>query len=182
MERIMCETGKVKAIGVCNFNKRRLEDLLKKTSILPAVNQIEAHPYLQQPKLKKLCESRGILIEAYSPLGNNQQNLPKAVDDPAVRKLAGEVGMDSGQMLYSWAVQRGTIVLPKSVTPSRIESNLQVKELPKEAYEALNEMERHLRFNVCKHWGADIFDEFGENAAQKNGFEAAESNKAKFTV
>lgn len=183
MERLV-STGKVKAIGVCNFNIRRLEDLLSKTKIVPAVNQIEAHPYLKQPELKKFCEGKGILIQAYSPLGNNQQNLPKAVDDPKVKKLAEQVGRDAGQVLYSWAVQRGTIVLPKSVSPSRIKSNLQVQELPKEVFDALDaiENEKHVRFNTSKNWGADIFDEFGDEVAKQNGLEAAATNKVKFTV
>lgn len=183
MERIL-STGKVKAIGVCNFNERRLKDLLSKTKIVPAVNQIEAHPYLKQPELKHFCESKGILIQAYSPLGNNQQGLPKAVDDPAVQKLAGDLGWDAGQVLYSWAVQRGTVVLPKSVSPSRIKSNLQVKELPQEVFDALDKLEKkkHIRFNTSKNWGADIFDEFGDEVAKQNGIDAAETNKAKFTV
>lgn len=181
LEKI-AKSGKVKAIGICNFNIRRLKDLLEKTTVVPAVNQIEAHPYIQQPELKEFCESKGILIQAYSPLGNNQQNVPKTVDDPAVQKLAKDNGMDAGQMLYSWAVQRGTIVLPKSVTPSRIKSNLEVKHLSKETFEALNGLERHLRFNTCKNWGDDIFDEFGEEGARQNALDAAESNKEKFTV
>lgn len=183
MERLV-STGKVKAIGVCNFNIRRLEDLLSKTKIVPAVNQIEAHPYLKQPELKKFCEDKGILIQAYSPLGNNQQNLPKAVDDLKVKKLAEQVGRDPGQVLYSWAVQRGTIVLPKSVSPARIKSNLQVQELPKDVFDALDaiENEKHIRFNTSKNWGADIFDELGEEVAKQNGLDAAATNKVKFTV
>lgn len=176
------KTGKVRAIGVCNFNKRRLEDLLSKTTVVPAVNQIEAHPYLSQQELTDYCNSKGIYIEAYSPLGNNQTGEPKTVDDPLVHEVAKSLGRDPGEILYSWGIQRGTIVLPKSVTESRIKGNLQVKSLPEEAFKKLSSLERHKRFNTCYHWGFDIFDEIGEEKAKQNGREAAESNKTKFTV
>ncbi|KAL1866119.1 hypothetical protein VTK73DRAFT_4886 [Phialemonium thermophilum] len=179
MEKLL-DTGKVRAIGVCNFNIKKLEDLLSKTKVVPAVNQIEAHPYLQQRDLLEFCRAKGILVEAYSPLGNNQVNLPRTVDDPEVQALARDIGLDAGQMLYSWGVQRGTVVLPKSVTPSRIESNLKVKELPAEVFEKLNGLERHKRFNACYHWGADIFDEIGEEEAKKRGREAGPTNLQKF--
>lgn len=68
MEKLL-DSGKARAIGVCNFTVNKLEDLLSKTKVVPAVNQIEAHPYLQQPALVEYCKSRGILIEAYSAPG-----------------------------------------------------------------------------------------------------------------
>lgn len=69
--------------------------------------------------------SQNIVVEAYSPLGNNIYNLPRAVDDSTVVSLASTLGKEPAQVLISWAIQRGTVVLPKSVTPSRIKSNLQ---------------------------------------------------------
>ncbi|TPX18402.1 uncharacterized protein E0L32_011696 [Thyridium curvatum] len=181
MEKLL-STGKVRAIGVCNFNIRRLQDLLSKTKIVPAVNQIEAHPYLQQPELARFCRANNILIEAYSPLGNNQQDVPRTVDDPAVQALADKIGMDAGQMLYSWGVQRGTVVLPKSVTPHRIESNRQVQELSKEAFDELSSLERHKRFNGQSQWGCDIFEEIGEETAKKIARECGPTHLKKFTV
>lgn len=181
MEKLL-STGKVKAIGLCNFNQRRLEDLLSKTTVVPAVLQNEAHPWLQQRGLVDFCRSRGIVVQAYSPLGNNTAGLPRTVDDPAVQALAAEAGMDAGQMLYSWAVQRGTAVLPKSVTPHRIESNRQVRELPSQIFEGLNSLERHERLHYMKHWGVDIFNELGEEEAKRLGREAGPSNLQKFTV
>jgi diketogulonate reductase-like aldo/keto reductase len=89
------------------------------------VNQIEAHPYLQQRELFDFCKKHDILIEAYSPLGNNQTDERRTVDDPKARELAKQLGKDAGQLLASWGVQRGTVVLPKSVTESRIKSNLE---------------------------------------------------------
>ncbi|KAF2166909.1 hypothetical protein M409DRAFT_66438 [Zasmidium cellare ATCC 36951] len=178
----LLSTGKVKAIGVSNFNIRRLEDLLSKTSVVPAVNQIEAHPYLQQPELTQFCKEKGILVEAYSPLGNNQTGEPRTVDDAKVHEVAKQLDMDPGTVLGSWGVQRGTVVLPKSVTPSRIATNLKVKELPQSAFDELNALERHKRFNNPKRWGVDIFGEDGEETVKKIAKESAAENKVKFTV
>ncbi|KAF1961129.1 GCY protein [Byssothecium circinans] len=181
MEKLL-ETGKVRAIGVSNFTINRLESLLSKTKVVPAVNQIEAHPYLQQPDLVAYFKSKNILIEAYSPLGNNQTGEARTVDNPLVSVLAKRLGLDIGQVLYSWGVQRGTVVLPKSVTPSRIKSNLQVKELPEDVFRELNALEKHKRFNVQGRWGFDIFEELGEEKVRKIAEEAAEENLTKFTV
>ncbi|CAN9100995.1 unnamed protein product [Alternaria alternata] len=181
MEKLL-DTGKVRAIGVSNFTIQRLNDLLSKTDVVPAVNQIEAHPYLQQPALFDVCKSKGILIEAYSPLGNNQTGEPRTVDDELVGVLGHRLGMDGGQLLASWGIQRGTVVLPKSVTPSRIKSNMQVKELPKDAFDELSGLERHKRFNVQSRWGFDIFEELGQEQVRKIAEDCAQENKTKFTV
>ena len=181
MEKLL-KTGKVKAIGVSNFNVRRLEDLLSKVTVVPAANQIEAHPYLQQPELLKFCQSKGIIVQAYSPLGNNQTGEPRTVDDPLVAELSKEVGLDPGALLASWAVQRGTVVLSKSVTPSRIAANLKVKTLPDSVYAKLNGLERHKRFNFPVIWGYDIFEEVGNEAVRKAAVAAGPANKTKFTV
>lgn len=182
MEQLV-KTGKARAIGVSNFNEQKLKELLRTSEITPAVNQIEAHPYLQQPSLKSFCESKGILVTAYSPLGNNQTGEIKAVDDPVVADICKELDFDMnpGQLLVSWAVQRGTIVLPKSVTESRINSNLQVNELPREAVEKLNNLERNKRFNdSSKRWGYDIFDEVGLEVVKRSAREAGSENLMKF--
>jgi diketogulonate reductase-like aldo/keto reductase len=181
MEKLI-STGKVRAIGVSNFTATRLETLLSKTKVVPAVNQVEAHPYLQQPALFSFCKSKNILIEAYSPLGNNQTGELRTVDDPLVGEMGQRLGMDGGQLLASWGIQRGTVVLPKSVTPSRIKSNLQVKELPKDAFEALCGLERRKRFNVQARWGFDIFEELGDEKVEQIAQDAAKENKTKFTV
>ncbi|KAL3417443.1 GCY protein [Phlyctema vagabunda] len=178
----LVKSGKAKAIGVSNFNIRRLEDFLPKCTIVPAVNQIEAHPYLQQPKLFDFCKSKDILLEAYSPLGNNQTGEPRTVDDAKVHEVAKKLGKDPGQVLASWGVQRGTVVLPKSITPSRIASNFQDFIIPDEQMAELNALERHKRFNFPARWGFDIFDEAGEETVKKAAKEAGEENKTKFTV
>lgn len=92
---------------------------------MPVVNQVEAHPYLQQRELFDFCKENGILIEAYSPLGNNQTGELRTVDDANVKRIAKDLRRDGGQLLASWGVQRGTVVLPKSVTPARIKRNFE---------------------------------------------------------
>lgn len=179
MEKLL-STGKVRAIGVSNFTQAQLETLLSKTSVVPAVNQIEAHPYLQQRDLLAFCQRKGIQVVAYSPLGNNQTGEPRTVDDPLVAELSAKTGMDKGQVLASWGIQRGTVVLPKSVTPSRIESNLRVKELPEEVFTALTGLERNKRFNWQTRWGYDIFGELGEDEVKRIARESAQENIVKF--
>jgi diketogulonate reductase-like aldo/keto reductase len=90
----------VRAIGVSYFNINRLT----KVNIVPAVNQIEAHPYLQQLELTEYCKREGILVQAYSPLENNQTGEPRTVDDAVVHVVAKEVGLDPRLCLVSWAI------------------------------------------------------------------------------
>lgn len=180
MEKVL-KTGKTKAIGVSNFNIRRLKELLEVAEVVPAVNQIEAHPYIQQKELTDFCTSKGILVQAYSPLGNNETGVPRTIDDPLVHEIAKELDMDAGQVLVSWALQRGTNVLPKSVTEKRIISNVKVKELPQQAYERLNGMEKHGRYNEPSgRWGYDIFDEYGAENAKQKAKELGAENLKKF--
>lgn len=121
----LVETGKIRAIGVSNFNQRKIEDLLTTAKIVPAVNQIEAHPWLQQNGLKEFLTSKGIHITAYSPLGNNVYGKPRVLDDPSVKEVARQAGATVAQALVSWAVGRGTSVVPKSITADRIASNFE---------------------------------------------------------
>lgn len=181
MEKLLT-TGKTKAIGVSNFNIRRLKELLASCKVKPAANQIEIHPYLTQPDLVAFCRQADILLEAYSPLGNNQTGEPMTLDDPDVHALAKELDMDRGQILISWGVQRGWVVLPKSVTEKRIISNFQDKQLPEGAMKRLDALERHKRFNFPARWGVDLFDEKDASELEKIAKEAGEENKTKFNA
>ncbi|EGY19449.1 Aldehyde reductase 1 like protein [Verticillium longisporum] len=163
----LVKKGKIRSIGVSNFSRARIEDLLKTAEIKPAVNQIEAHPYLQQPELLEWSKQQDILITAYSPSGNNIYNLPKALDDPEVAAIAKEVGRQPAQVLIQWAVQRGTVVLPKSVTPSRIEENFQDFELPAAALERINKLDKNHRYNMPARLGVDVFGEHDEAFLKK---------------
>lgn len=181
MEALL-KTKKVRAIGVSNFNIPHLETLLKDCSVVPAVNQIEKHPYLQQTELAAFCKSKGILLEAYSPLGNNQTGEPRTVDDAKVHEVGKGLGLDPGQVLVSWGVQTGHVVLPKSVTDSRIKSNFEDKVLPASTMKELDSLERHKRFNFPARWGYDIFGEAGDEEVTRIAREAGHENKTKFIV
>jgi 2,5-diketo-D-gluconate reductase A len=113
--------GLVRSIGVSNFNPDHLERIIHETGETPAVNQIELHPYLQQRGLRHAHEQLGILTEAWSPLAQG-----KVLDDPAIVAIAKAHGKTPGQAVIRWHLQLGNVVIPKSVTPARIEQNFDV--------------------------------------------------------
>ncbi|KAH8667012.1 aldo/keto reductase [Xylariales sp. PMI_506] len=158
MEELV-KKGKARTIGVSNFTREKIEELWKTATIKPAVNQIEAHPFLQQQPLLDWCKENDIVVGAYSPLANNIYNLPRADDDPTIKALAETLGKPPASVLLSWAVQRGTVVLTKSVTPSRITSNLQVFELPQDVFDKINALDQGRRYNFPARLGVDIFGE-----------------------
>ena len=116
------ESGRVRAIGVCNFTIEHLRRLLAEATISPAVNQIELHPYLQQRALRAFHDANGIATEAWSPLGHGQGLLL----DPALGALADKHGRSPAQIVLRWHIQLDNIVIPKSVTPAWIEANINV--------------------------------------------------------
>ncbi|KAG0645565.1 putative oxidoreductase [Hyphodiscus hymeniophilus] len=161
--------GKIRSIGVSNFTQTKIESLLKTANVPPAVNQIEAHAYLQQPRFLEWSKRQNIVTAAYSPLGNNIYNLPRAVDDPTVLALSKELNKQPAQLLISWAVQRGTVVLPKSVTAARIKDNFQSNfEFAQEVFNKLTALDRHHRYNFPARLGVDIFDEVSPESLKKS--------------
>ncbi|MFB1100043.1 aldo/keto reductase [Terribacillus sp. JSM ZJ617] len=131
--------GRVKAIGVCNFEIEHLERLLKETEIVPVLNQVECHPYLAQNELKDFCKKHDIFVEAWSPLDQGGDVLK----DEVVTAIAEKLGKTAAQVVLRWHLQNDTIVIPKSVTPSRIEENFQVFdfELSAEDMDAINKLD-----------------------------------------
>ena len=115
------EEGLTRSIGVSNFQPSHLERLETETGVTPAVNQVELHPYLQQPALRREHAERGIVTEAWSPLAQGA-----VLDDPAIVAIAAEHGRTPGQVVIRWHLQLGNVVIPKSVTPSRIAENFDV--------------------------------------------------------
>ena len=113
--------GKVRAIGVCNFQPAHLDRLLETAEVVPAVNQIELHPWLQQAELREKHHGLGILTEAWSPLGRGH-----VLEDPAVLALAAEHGRTPAQIILRWHVQLGNIAIPKASSEARIRENLDV--------------------------------------------------------
>ncbi len=110
--------GRVRSIGVSNFQPAHLRRLLAETEVVPAVNQIELHPYLQQRELRAVHAEHGIVTEAWSPLAQGE-----LLDDPALQQIAEAHGKTTAQVVLRWHVQIGNVVFPKSVTPSRIADN-----------------------------------------------------------
>lgn len=153
----LVKKGKLKTIGVSNFSVAKIEEIWDAAEIKPAVNQVELHPYFAQPDLVKWCQDKGIVVQAYSPLGNNIYGAPMAIEDPTVIELAEKLGKTPAQVVLSWVVQRGIVVLTKSVTPSRIKSNFDVFELPQDAFQKINSLDRNHRYNLPARLGVDIF-------------------------
>ncbi|KAI9684933.1 MAG: hypothetical protein M1822_005582 [Bathelium mastoideum] len=119
-------TGKVRAIGVSNYSVKFLEQILSIATITPAANQIENHPYLPQQEIVDFCQSKGILVEAYSPLGSTGSPL---FEEQGVQEVAKKHNVTAGAVLLSYHVARGVVVLAKSVTLSRIEENRNIIKL-----------------------------------------------------
>jgi len=111
-------SGRAKAIGVSNFLIHHLEDVLREGKVAPAVNQIEFHPYLVQPELRRFCQSRKIQVEAWSPL---MQGHVAAV--PAIQELAKRHGKSPAQIVLRWDLQHGVVTIPTSARPERIAEN-----------------------------------------------------------
>jgi len=127
MERLK-DIGLVKSIGVSNFNVAQLTRLIDSAKHIPVVNQIEVHPYLQRENLIEFCDRYKILIEAYAPLGAPTSPFGESIklmEDPVVVEIAKDKQCTPALVLLKYLIQRGMIVLPKSVTPHRIESNFQ---------------------------------------------------------
>ncbi len=116
------EEGRAKAIGVSNFQPAHLERLLGETSVVPAVDQIELHPRLQQAEARAFHARHGIATEAWSPLGQGKDLLT----DATVTRIAEKHERTAAQIVLRWHLQLGNVVIPKSVTPSRIKENIDV--------------------------------------------------------
>ena len=120
MER-MYEGGRVRAIGVSNFKEHHLNRLFGATTVVPAVNQIEVHPYLTQDGLRAFDREHGIATEAWSPIAQG-----KVLDDAVIERIARRIEKSPAQVVLRWHVQRGDVVFPKSVNPDRMRANIDV--------------------------------------------------------
>ncbi|MFB6801573.1 aldo/keto reductase [Peribacillus butanolivorans] len=138
--------GKVKSIGVSNFHVHHLEKLLANSEIKPVVNQIELHPLLTQVEIRDYCEKHDIKVEAWSPLGRG--NL---IEEPTINHIAKKHGKSSAQVLIRWHLQHEIVVIPKSITPSRIEENAQVFDFSL----SLNEMNQIDALNKNERFGSN---------------------------
>ncbi|ADH68935.1 aldo/keto reductase [Nocardiopsis dassonvillei] len=121
MERIHAE-GRARSIGVSNFTEQTLDRLVAETDVVPVLNQIELHPYFSQGAMRAVNARHGLLTEAWSPLGQGKGLL----EDPELTALGEKHGRSAAQVVLRWHLQLGNVVIPKSVTPSRIRENFDV--------------------------------------------------------
>ncbi|MEU8122311.1 aldo/keto reductase [Spirillospora sp. NPDC049024] len=136
--------GRVRSIGVSNFTVETLRRIIDEADVVPAVNQIELHPYFQQDGLRAFHRDHGIRTEAWAPLGQGHGLL----DDPALDRIAQARGRTPAQIALRWQLEIGNVVIPKSVTPSRIAENIDVFgfELTTDDMKAIGEMDKGVRF------------------------------------
>ena len=120
LEKLQAE-GFIRSIGVSNYTIKHLEEMAAYASVVPAVNQVELHVFLQQPELVDYCRQKGIVVEAYSPLAH-----AKAMDNSTLAEIAQKHSKTYAQIMLRWLVEKGYVILPKSVTPARIQENFQV--------------------------------------------------------
>ncbi|KMY46549.1 glyoxal reductase [Bacillus sp. FJAT-27916] len=137
------EEGLIKAAGVSNFQIHHLDKLLEKSSLVPAVNQVELHPRLTQVELRDYCQEKNIQIESWSPLGRGH-----LLKEPTIEYLAKKHGKTPAQIIIRWHLQNELVVIPKSVTPERIVENADVFDftLSPEDMKVLNQLNMNERF------------------------------------
>jgi diketogulonate reductase-like aldo/keto reductase len=136
------EDGLIRAIGVSNFQPPHLRRLIAETGVSPAINQVELHPRLQQDALRAFHQEHAIVTEAWSPLAQGQ-----LLDEPALTRIADKHGKTPAQVVLRWHIELGNVVIPKSVTPSRIRENLDLFDfgLDAEDLEAIRGLNRDER-------------------------------------
>jgi 2,5-diketo-D-gluconate reductase A len=118
------QSGRSRSIGVSNFPKEQLQEIIDATGTTPVIHQIELHPYLQQQELRAFHQEHGILTEAWSPLGRGA-----VLEDPVITEIARSHGATPAQVIIAWHLAIGNVVIPKSVTPSRITENVAALDL-----------------------------------------------------
>ncbi|MEL6468870.1 MAG: aldo/keto reductase [Cyanobacteria bacterium J06623_4] len=155
------QKGLAQSVGVSNFSISKLETLIERTGVVPAMNQVELHPYNRQDELVRYCREKGILLTAYSPLGSGDRpESMKAKDEQpllenkTVLMTAQQMGITPGQLLIAWALDRGTVVIPKSTNAGRLAENYEAAsfELSEQARAALDGIEIQYRYVRPESW------------------------------
>lgn len=153
--------GLTQHIGVSNFGPKALKQLIESAKIKPAMNQIECHPYYQQNDMLAFCKKHGIHVTAYAPLGSGDraakfkaEDEPVLLKDPVILNIAKAKNASAGQILISWALHRGTSVIPKSVNPKRIVENFEAQavELSQSDMDKIAALDKNYRFLTGEHW------------------------------
>ena len=132
-------SGRARSVGVSNFQVAHLERLAAETDLVPVVNQIEVHPYFTNEAVREYGQQHGIVTEAWSPIAKGQ-----VLDDPVVTEVASRVGRAPAQVVLRWHVQRGDVVFPKSMNPTRMKENFEIFDftLDDDAMKALSSLDR----------------------------------------
>jgi 2,5-diketo-D-gluconate reductase A len=161
--------GRVRAIGVSNFLPHHLTELLDAAEVRPVVNQIEVHPYHQQKELRAFNAEHGILTEAYSPLGQGA-----VLTDPVITGIAERLGRTPAQVVVRWHLQLGNVVIPKSVTPSRMAENVDVLgfELSEADMAAIDGLDRGQRIGFHADFFNGYPEDFEEGSEARTGVAA----------
>ncbi|KAF8958431.1 NADP-dependent oxidoreductase domain-containing protein [Flammula alnicola] len=141
MEKLL-DTGKVRAIGVSNFSIKNLEKLFKTAKVIPAMNQVELHPYLAQNGLREYCAKKGIVLTAYTPSGYSVVR-----SDPLIVSLAEKYKVTPTQVIFAWHLSRGTVIVPKSENNERQKENIAVPALSEEDIDKIWALDRGQR--IC---------------------------------
>lgn len=115
------QDGRVRSIGVSNFHVHHLENLLKETTVVPVINQIEFHPHLTQEEVRAYCQDKGIQVEAWSPLMNGS-----LLEEALIQELASKYGKTPAQIVLRYDVQHNVVTIPKTMTPTRMVENLDI--------------------------------------------------------
>lgn len=153
--------GLTKHIGVSNFGPKALKKLMAKAKIAPEMNQVESHPYYQQPELFSFCKAHNIHITAYAPLGSGDRadkfkkvDEPILLKDPIILDIAAAKSGSPGQVLISWALHRGISVIPKSVNPKRIVENFEAQAiaLTSDDMARITALDKNYRYLTGEHW------------------------------
>jgi len=157
------ESGKAKSIGVSNYSASVLNDLLCYAKIIPAVNQIERHPFLQQQQLVDFCKKEGVVVTAYASLGApglmTEKPSANLLKNEVISKIAEKYGKSTSQVLLRWSIDTGVIVIPKSTSPDRIKQNIEVFDfkLNDEDISLIGTLEAGLRSFQQEWTGVPIF-------------------------
>ncbi|KAF8913278.1 reductase AKOR2 [Mucidula mucida] len=146
MEALL-ETGKVKAIGVSNFSSKTLDPLVKTAKVVPAVNQVELHPYLVQEDLRQYCKDKGIVITAYTPSGRETVR-----SDPKIVELAAKYIVTPTQLILGWHLARGVPIITKSTNVKRQKENLKLPVIAPEDVKQINALDRNDRIVSKQFW------------------------------
>ncbi len=155
------DAGLIKHIGVSNFSMPKLQDLVSKCRIKPEVNQVELHPLLQQPDLKNYCDTEDIKLTAYAPLGSAdrpafflEENSPAPLELPLIKEIAIAHSATPAQVLLAWGMQRGTLVIPKTIKAERMKENMAALKLKlsTEALDQIQTLDQQCRLLNGKIW------------------------------